>query len=196
MRTERASVSTTSTGLQPLRLGKQPFGETGGEEHVGEVAREAPLDAGPQHLDRDVALAVGVATLARCTCAIEAAATGSPNSANSVVELGLNAASIRRTATSRGNGATRSCSRSSSRATSRADDVGPGRQELAELHVGGPEPVDRARQPVPRRRVLRAISLSARERRAARAAAARAASTPTNAPSRASTKPARASRDA
>ena len=49
---------------------------------------------------------------------IEAAATGSPNSTNTVSSGAWNAASTRFTATSRDSGATRSCSRSNSCATS------------------------------------------------------------------------------
>ena len=47
-----------------------------------EIGREAPLDAGPQHLHRD-ARRPSAAISARCTCAIEAAATAGPNDANS-----------------------------------------------------------------------------------------------------------------
>ena len=61
MRTERASVSTTSTGFSRRMLGDQVFGQSRREEHVREIARKAPLDARPQDLDRDFALAVAVA---------------------------------------------------------------------------------------------------------------------------------------
>ena len=55
----------------------EPLDHARGEEHRVEVALEALLDAGAQHLDRDrLERAVGSRILALWTCAIEAAATG------------------------------------------------------------------------------------------------------------------------
>ena len=59
--------------------GEQAFGVARGEVEGVEIGAEAPLDAGPQHLHRDrLARAVRRRSSARCTCAIEAAATGGP----------------------------------------------------------------------------------------------------------------------
>ena len=51
--TERASVSTTSTNAQPPRLGRMALGVARREVERVEIAPEAPLDAGPQHLHGD-----------------------------------------------------------------------------------------------------------------------------------------------
>ena len=62
MRTERASVSTTSTRRSRRSLRREPLGASRAAKNMSdEVAREAPLDARPQDLDRDLALAVAVA---------------------------------------------------------------------------------------------------------------------------------------
>ena len=45
IRTERASVSTTSTSRRRRNSGARRSANARGEEHVGEVAREPPLDA-------------------------------------------------------------------------------------------------------------------------------------------------------
>ena len=52
--TERRSVSTTSIRPQPARFGGEALGRFARGEREGiEIDGEAPLDAGPQHLDRD-----------------------------------------------------------------------------------------------------------------------------------------------
>ena len=89
----------------------------------------------------------GVRMRALCTCAIEAAAIGSLNSRKSSSMGRPSAISTMRTASARGKGGIRSCSRSRSRAAATADDVGTGREELAELHVGRAEPGQRRREP-------------------------------------------------
>ena len=137
-----------------------------------------------------------VATSARCTWAIEAAATASPNSTNTSSIGAPNAASTRATATSRGHGAMRSCRLSSSRGDLGADDVGAGRQKLAELDVGRPEPIDgggESRRAPLHVRAARTVWRCASGARAG-GGSARADRCSTNTPSRASTKPARARR--
>ncbi len=78
--TERASVVDHFDQPQPARLGGKRFRMMRREGEGVEIGLEAPFDAGPQHLDRDRTLAEGSAIpvlrpRARCTCAIEAAAT-------------------------------------------------------------------------------------------------------------------------
>ena len=72
------------------------------------------------------------------------------------------------------------------------DDIGPRRQELAELDVGRPKPRQRSGEAL--RAVARAFALDQPrepQRRRVPAAASQPGSTSANAPSRASTKPAR-----
>ena len=67
MRTERASVSTTSTG-RSRRASGESLGQSRGEEHVRQIARETALDAGPQHFHRDRPFRLRPSsTSARCT---------------------------------------------------------------------------------------------------------------------------------
>ena len=132
-------------------------------------------------------------TSARCTCAIEAAATGGPNDANSsrsgLFEGGLDHALglclrerrhlvLQRLEIAR---------------QRHADHVRPRRQELAELHIAGPEPGERGRQGGWRRRLARRPLDQPRRpiRRRARGSGSRVVSTSANTPSRASTNPAR-----
>ena len=133
---------------QPPRLRRHALGVARGEGEGVEIDLEAPLDARPQHLHRDGAAPPSVTTSARCTCAIEAAATGGPNDANRSASGRPNAAATARSASACGNGAILSCSDSRSRANSDADHVRPRRQELAELDVGRPEPGQRGGEPV------------------------------------------------
>ena len=82
--TERASVSTTATGLQPARRRVEPLDEAGAGVERVEVAPEALADARPEHLDRDRPRRPSAPAIsALCTCAIEAAATGGENAAKS-----------------------------------------------------------------------------------------------------------------
>ncbi len=73
------------------------------------------------------------------------------------------------------------------------DDVGPGRQELPHLDVRGPEPVDRAGKSGQSPDVASGDEIGEGKRQARARAATIVGSTSTNAPSRAKTKPARAS---
>ena len=111
-------------------------------------ARSRRSTPGRSTFTATIALAVAVAHRARWTCAIEAAATGSPNSMNSVSSGAWNAASMRRTA---------DLARQRRDAVLQplelardlgADDVGPRGEELAELDVGRPQPLHRPRQAV------------------------------------------------
>ena len=77
MRTERAA-SRRLDGPQPADSGARLSATRAAKDMSAEIAREAPLDAGAQNFDRDVARAFVSVDAARCTCAIEAAATGSP----------------------------------------------------------------------------------------------------------------------
>ena len=192
--TVRASVSTTSTGFSRLVSGNQRSPMRAAKYMSREIAAEPPLDAGPQHFDRDIALAAARrATRARCTCAIEAAATGSPK----VDEKPRRSSARRRprsilTATSPRKGAMWSCRRSSRARDIGADDIRPRREKLPELDVGRAEPADRGgadRGPLASR--LRRSIWRGRAA-AARPAAAAAISTSRNRPARESTKPARA----
>jgi hypothetical protein len=130
-----------------------------------------------------------------CTWAIEAAATGGPNStkiASSGAPSGLG--DDRRARLASRNGGTGPAALRGRR-RSRADHVGPRREELAELHIGRAEPGERGGQPVgasepaPRRSISRA-ERQAEPRRRRQVDG----STSANTPSRARRKPARASR--
>ena len=90
----------------------------------------------------------GPLTSARCTCAIEAAATGGPNLMKSSVDrLAERFGDRRPRLPPAGRAPSRPASVSRSRAMRFADDVRPRRQELAELHVRRPELGERGRQP-------------------------------------------------
>ena len=52
---QRAKVSTTSTGLQPAQRRLEALDSSASQMKQVEVARERRVDAGPQHLDRDLA---------------------------------------------------------------------------------------------------------------------------------------------
>ena len=101
-----------------------------------EVAGEALPDARPQHLDRHHLARPRPRTTALCTCAIEAAATGSEKLSNSVSTGLPRLASTMARASSVGNGGRSSFSALSAVGHLRADDVGARGQELPELDVG------------------------------------------------------------
>ena len=132
--------------LQPARFARTVFGERRGEIHVAEIAAETPLDAGPQHLDGDFARAVCVAHQPLCTCAIEAAAIGSPRFAKIAVERPAERCLDRRhgdVARKRRHAVLQQLEMAHDL---RADDIRPRRQKLAELHIGGAERGDRGGQ--------------------------------------------------
>src|SRR5262249_54028880 len=131
-----------------------------------------------------------VATAARCTCAIEAAATGGPNEANSSPTGLPNAASTARSASTCANGAILSCSVSRSRAKPTPTTSGrvarhwPSFTELGRGRGGGA-----ARRLAATRLARRSISRA--RRTAARAGGGSSVvSMPAKTPSRAHTKPA------
>ena len=118
---------------------------------------------GPEHLDGDRAARRRPAPIsARCTWAIEAAATGGPNATNAFAQrrssdcgdhgLGFGLRK-RRQPVLQGLQVARHRD---------ADHVGPRRQELAELDIGGAEPGQRARQPWPDLAPGRSISRASR----------------------------------
>ena len=105
---------------------------------------------------------------ALCTWAIDAAATGGENDG----EERRRPACRRRLAivaraSSSGNGSISSRSRPSVVGGVAADDVRPGRQELAELDVGRPEPVERRGQPLGAVSALASRRSNSRARRSA-----------------------------
>ena len=91
--------------------------------------------------------AVGLAHRALCTWAIEAAATGGPNSAKSSSIGAPSASSTAARASPCGNGGRRSWSVRQIAGQLAADDVVAGGEELAELDVGRPERGQRFGQP-------------------------------------------------
>ena len=66
---------------QPARLRRHRFGAPRREREGIEIDAEALLDVGAQHLHGDRLAAGRRSTSARCTCAIDAAATAGPNDA-------------------------------------------------------------------------------------------------------------------
>ena len=67
---------------QPPRFGGHQLGLARGKGEGVEVELETPLYAWSEHLHRDCARSSAVAISARCTCAMEAAATGRTEDAN------------------------------------------------------------------------------------------------------------------
>ena len=124
----------------------EPLGAARGVEHVGKIARESPLDAGPDELDRDVAFAVRVADLRLMHL-------GDRRRGDRFAKFDEQRIDRR---------AERGFQRGDSSGAvdrrhavlellqfdrdPRSNDVGPRGEELAELDVGRAEPVDRRRQ--------------------------------------------------
>ena len=93
-------------------------------------------------------------SVAKCTWAIEALATGSRSKLRRWRPTGRRKArSMVAMATAESNGGTRSCSRASSSAMSARQQVAPGRQHLAELDEDRAEPLQRLAQALAARRV-------------------------------------------
>ena len=133
---------------QAAQLRRDALGEPRGEEHVLEVAGEALLDARAQHLHGD-RRAVPRASVDRG--AVDLRDRGRRDR---LAELGEQRVDLR--AEGRLDDGDRRLAAHRRHAVLQAleferdlgpDDVGAGRQELAHLDVGGPEPVDGARQP-------------------------------------------------
>ena len=163
MATERRQRVDHGDRPQPARGRRKRSISRAAKTNASRSLLEALLDAGAQHLDRDrLGAPSGVRTSALCTCAIEAAATGGPNSAKSVVDG---------RAQRRLDGGARLALRERRQAVLQrgeiagelaADDVGAGGEELAELDVGRAERGQRLRES--------SAAFAGRRRRAARAA--------------------------
>ena len=89
----------------------------------------------------------GVAIVARCTCAIEAAATGGPNDSNSSSSGAPSAAAIDALGLGLRERRHPVLQRLEVARELDADHVRPRRQELAELHIGRPEQVSAVAKP-------------------------------------------------
>ena len=133
---------------QPPDFRRDAFEQARGGVVALEIGEEPLPDPRPQDLDRHRLRACRRATsTALCTCAIEAAAIGGESSVSSAARSPSACAEQR--------GHQRRIERLHLVLQHReilrdlgADDVGPRRQRLAELHVGRPEPVERPRQPL------------------------------------------------
>ena len=165
--TERASVSTTSISRSRRASAENFSAVRAAKKKCVEIDLEAPLDAGPQHLDGDRSPLRGHAS-ARCTCAIEAAATGGPNEENSsrhrLADLHLDHA-LRLRLRERRHLVLQVFEIARERS---ADDVRTRREELAELDVGRAERGQRGRQAMPARRSGRSIRRAIAQRAARR----------------------------
>ena len=110
------------------------------ESEGGEIGLEAPLDAGPQHLDGDGARPGRGRDSARCTCAIEAAATGGPKLEKTDLTRLAERGRDRRFGLRLRERRHLVLQAFEIAGEHRADHVRPRRQELAELHIGRAEP--------------------------------------------------------
>ena len=192
--TERRNVSTTSTSRSRRASAERFSACCAAKVKAARSAWKRRSTPGRSTLTATARGSAAVATVARCTCAIEAAATGGPKLAKTAATGLPNDAATAASASACGNGGIWSCRRSRSRAKRDADHVRPRRQELAELHVARPEPRQRRRQPR-LRGAARGRSISRAMRSSGRAGTGTiAGSTTPNTPSRANTKPARPSR--
>ena len=164
--------------LRPAAAGegrREAFGHSGGEKHVGEVARESPFDAGPQHLDRDFALAVAVAHAGAMHLGDRGGGHRRRRNRRRRLASGASkAASTCATAISRGSRRHAVLQPLQLRRDLGSDDVGPGREKLSELDVGRTQPIDRAGEAGEAGHARAAPAGSRRPARAGRAAAARA----------------------
>jgi hypothetical protein len=118
--------------LQALAVGRQALDPAGHHAHQRQVVVDDLQHAGAQHLDGHLALAPSLAPgVAKCTCAIEALATGSVEAGEHLVDGLPKAARWWPRHVAAGNGGTRSCSSASSSAMSaaagRAGSTAPGR---------------------------------------------------------------------
>ena len=180
---------------QAAELGRQALGEAGGEGHVAKGrAQNRRSVPGRRTFTATGRRPSSRFTAARCTWAIEAAATGSPKLSNSESIFVPNEASTMATAASRGNRRHAVLQPLKLDGDLAADDIGPRRQELSELDVGraqaGRSPARDARQ---------AVAVAFRDRALASASGIRSTGgqrrrgrRPANAPSRAKTNEARA----
>ena len=130
-------------GAQAAGFGDVALGEAGGEIHVREVAREAGLDAGPQHLHRDIGYSFGGPRLG----AVNLRDGGGGDRLAEFHEYLVEFFSERRFDNRHGHGAGKrrhlvlELFKLADRA--RTDDIGTRREKLAEFDVGGAEPRER-----------------------------------------------------
>ena len=123
---------TTSTGFSRRSAGWVRSISRASHRNRSRSRAKARAMPGPQHLDRD--LAARRLSRAKCTCAIEAAATGvSSNAANRLRAAARTPPRSARRASLPGNGGSRSCSSRQIRGDLVAEQIGAGRQDLAEL---------------------------------------------------------------
>ncbi len=129
--------------LQAAGVVKPAFGEARREIHVAQVAFEMPLDARTQHLDGDFAFAIAVFHERPVNL-------GNRGGGDRLSETYKGAA--KRFAEGGLDSRDRDCARKRRHPVlqklellndGHADDVRPGREELAELDIGRPEPADR-----------------------------------------------------
>ena len=143
----------------------EALGRAGGEEHVGEIAGEAPLDAGPQQLDRNVALA-----LARShPGAMHLRDRSGGDRVAEFDEHGLDFCPEGRLDARRRDGALRRrhavLQLFELHRHLGADDVGARGEKLPELDVGGAEPVDGGGQAADAARAAPRHEIGERQRR-------------------------------
>ncbi len=123
-------------GAQPPPFRGKALGDSRDHIHIGEIARELPLDAGPQHLHRDLAFALVVAGVGdmhlRHRGRRDRLAEGRKHLVDAFAERLFDDLD-RRLATERLHAVLQGGQRIGDFA---ADDIGPRRQELPELHIG------------------------------------------------------------
>ena len=162
--TARRSVSTTSTSRSraPRRRISRPCRR---RSRTTRDRREAALDALGRSTSRRPRRPPPAAISARCTCAIDAAATGGPNATNASRSGLPSASSTARSASPAGTAPSCPAGLEVARQGD-ADHVRP--SPGPELHIGGAEPGQRGGQPVGGDLARRPLD-HARERTAARA---------------------------
>ena len=133
-------------GLQPTHVRRQALRQSRREEHIGEIARKAPLDAWPQDFDRDFARRLAVLHAGAMHLGDRGGGHRFAEFEKQCVQLHAEGRFDRRdrdAARMRRNPVLQPLEL---RDDFGADDIGPGRKELAELHIGRAEPIDRGRQ--------------------------------------------------
>ncbi len=194
IQTERRSVATVS-----IRRSRRASADSASARRAANVKASRSTRKRCSMLGRSTLTATGlrpagVSISARCTCAIEAAATAGPKSANASPSGLPSAAVTTASASWRGNGAILSCRLSRSRARAMPTTSGRVARNWPSFTYVGPSLVNAAarRLPAP---ALVGRSISRANFSPVRAGSGSAfGSTSANTPSRASTKPARARR--
>ena len=136
-----------SDRIEPLRLDGEPLRLTRGEKHVAEIAPEATFDAGPKHLDRHRFLDAVLHDLGSMDLRDRSGGDGLAQFGKEIAER----PSERLFDDVHGDVARKRLhpvlKRFEFARDSDADDIGPGRQGLAELDVGRSELGDRRGEP-------------------------------------------------